>query len=173
MFVKEHASSLVVIPWIFVYQSAVREMCDKYVCYRYGALYVQHICVCTWVHIVPSDTRSETSTIHTHAHWVYLQRYFYITIKVATPRDCIFQTEVGMRSLNRSSYPCLWPREQGQVMLHTHLHQQVTNWASGMNVLCRNTCLLAQQLCLLLVRGDSVTLIPSLMAVPVTLAPHS
>lgn len=39
---------------------------------------MQHICVCTWVHIVPSDTRNETSTIHIHTHTRFICKDIFI-----------------------------------------------------------------------------------------------
>lgn len=88
---------------------------------------VEH-CMCniyvysfTCVHIVPSDIEV-LETHYTHVHQAYLQRHVYITIKVATPRDYMFSTEGGKRSLNG----CSWSREEGQVVFHTQSHQQVT-----------------------------------------------
>lgn len=98
---------------------------------------------------------------------------FYITINVATPWDCMFQTEGEKRSLNRSSYPCLWPREQGQVMSHTRWRQQVTGLLGSKSYAERppswqNSAL--SPLGAKSVRGGSVILMPFVMAARVTLA---
>lgn len=79
--------------------SLLHERCMVNTCGKGAEHCMCNTYVFTCVHIVPSDIEV-LETHYTHMHQVYLQRHVYITIKVATPRDYMFSTEGGKRSLN-------------------------------------------------------------------------